>query len=693
MKSAKYKRTLKTLVCLLFAGMLLFDSFVARADDGDAYFYSFATGEPQATVSPTVYQFEKEVKLSESGTVGAVEDFCRDAEGNWYIADSGANQIIVLDKNFQWKQSISDLGEFGQLKAPGGVCIGPEQTIYIADTGNGRLVICNQQGEVIEVFDLAQADELRSDFAPSKVECGTDGQIYVISKNDYSGIIELDEKGTFLGYIGAAKVTYSVTDYIWKQIMTETQKDKQIQFIPVEYVNLSVDEQGFIYTVSSSDTESAPVKRLNPSGSDVLSRNGYTAEVSGDLTTTSALIDVSSDSNGLYHVLDRRYGRIFTYDTDGYLLYVFGGIGSLEGQATQPVAITSDNEHVYELDKGSGSILVFEITDYAKSIVTGIEQYNSGNYEDSLITWEKVLKLNSNYEIAYAQIGKSMLRMGNYEDAMYYFELGNFRGDQIVQQSGYNKAFTLYRDEILTNYWWMFILAIVVLYIFIRVLKGFYNKSDVKVIVKVRNSRFMRQCRFSKNLIFHPFKGFWDMKREKEGSLAFSIFLMGLWIFTCVFEALATGFLFSSSSVTVPNVGGIIRDCILIVLLITAGNWCVTTLMGGEGSYRDIVMAFGYATIPLTLIKLPLCIVTNFLTYSEMGYVTLLETFAFIWFFFLLFFGMQTIHQYSLGKSVGTALLTCFAVVVIIFVAMVFLNLLIKMAAFITAVYKEIMLR
>ena len=693
MKRSKNKRVRRALTGLLFAGILLTDSFASNAAEYDSYFYSYATGEAVATVSPSVYRFEKEVKLGDMGTVGAVEDFCRDAEGNWYIADSGANQVIVLDKNFEWKRSISDLGDYGQLKAPAGVCIGPDQTIYIADTGNGRLVICDLQGNVIKVFDLAETDELRSDFAPSKVECGTDGQIYIISKNDYSGIIELDENGTFLGYIGAAKVTYSVKDYIWKQIMTETQKDKQVQFVPVEYVNLSVDEKGFIYTVSSSDTETSPVKRLNPSGSDVLSRNGYTAEVCGDLTTTSALIDVSSDQNGLYHVLDRRYGRIFTYDTDGYLLYVFGGTGSLDGQATQPVAITSDNEWLYELDKGSGSILCFLITDYAKSIVTGIEQYNSGNYEESLVTWEKVLNLNSNYEIAYAQIGKSLLRMGDYENAMDYFELGNFRGDRIVQQSGYNKAFSLYRNKILTDYWWMFILGIVALCIVVRVIKHFYKKSDVKIIVRIRESRFMQQCRFSKNLIFHPFKGFWDMKHEKEGSLAFSVFLMTLWIFTYVFEALATGFLFSASSVTVPDVGGIIRDCVLIVILITAGNWCVTTLMGGEGSYKDIIMAFGYATIPLTLIKLPLCIATNFLTYSEMGYVTLLEAFAMIWFILLLFFGMQTIHQYSLGKSVGTALLTCFAVVIMIFVAMVFLNLIIKMAAFITAVYKEIMLR
>lgn len=693
MKKRKYCRLAKFIFSILFVLIITGGSFTVNAENKDTYFYSFSTGEPVATVSPTVYQMQKKITLGSLCQVGTVEDFCRDKEGNWYFVDSGLNQVILLDDNFNFVKSFSDFGDFGVLNQPSDICLFNENLICIADAGNKRLLFCDNQGNAIKAFDMAETEELRSDFVPSKVSCGNEGQIYVISKNDYSGIIELDENGTFLGYIGAANVTFSFRDYIWKKVMSETQKDKQVQFIPVEYVNLSVDEQGFIYAVASSDTETAPVKRLNPAGTDVLSRNGYTSEVCGDLTTNSALIDISSNQNGLYHVLDSRFGRIFTYDSDGYLLYVFGGLGTSEGKAVQPVAITSDNNCIYELDKGTNSILCFETTEYAKAIAEGIEQYNSGYYEESLDTWKKVLRMNSNYEIAYAQIGKSLLRMDKYEDAMYYFELGNFRGDRIVMQSGYNKAFSLYRDDILTNYWWLFILVIIVIVFVWKFVHKQYQKSQNKVIISIRNSFFVRQCTFSKHLIYHPFKGFWEMKREKEGSLLFSLFLILIWIISNIFETQATGFLFTSSTVVMPDIMGVIRNCLLILILIVVGNWCITTLMGGEGTMKDIVMTFGYATIPMTLIKFPLCIATNFLTYSEWGYVSIIEIFAIGWFVFLLFFGLQTIHQYSTKKNIATILLTCFAAVVIIFVSMVFFNLIVRVVAFISAVYKEIMLR
>ena len=115
--------------------------------------------------------------------------------------------------------------------------------------------------------------------------------------------------------------------------------------------------------------------------------------------------------------------------------------------------------------------------------------------------------------------------------------------------------------------------------------------------------------------------------------------------------------------------------------------------MGGEGSYRDIVMTFGYACLPLSLIGIPLSFVTNLLTYSEAGYVTILQGVAMGWCLFLLFFGLLTVHQYSFGKTLATALLTLVAMAVLIFIAMVFMELVVNMTGFVTALFKEIMTR
>lgn len=136
--------------------------------------------------------------------------------------------------------------------------------------------------------------------------------------------------------------------------------------------------------MSASETESRPVRRLNPSGADVLSHNGYVEEIDGDAGFRSAFVDVCAGEDGLYHLLDSRKGRIFTYDADGYLLYVFGGLGAREGCTVEPVAIEGGGERLYLLDKASGCIEVYARTAYAGAIALGLRQYNTGHYAESM---------------------------------------------------------------------------------------------------------------------------------------------------------------------------------------------------------------------------------------------------------------------------------------------------------------------
>ena len=183
------------------------------------------------------------------------------------------------------------------------------------------------------------------------------------------------------------------------------------------------------------------------------------------------------------------------------------------------------------------------------------------------------------------------------------------------------------------------------------------------------------------------------MKREGRGSLIFALLLVGLWIVANILSRQVTGFLFTETTVSTVDLPAEIRNVAVLFLLFTVGNWSITTLMGGEGTFRDIAMTFGYACLPLSLIGIPLSFVSNVLTYSEAGYVTIIQGAAWGWFFFLLFFGQLTVHQYSFGKTVATVLLTVAAMAVLTFVAMVFMELIVNMVGFVTALFQEIMLR
>ena len=659
----------------------------------DSYTYNYGTGEPEAAASPHPYLPRATVSLREQYGVDSPADFCRDGQGNWYVVDSGAGCVLRLDPQFALLGRIETFGEGDGFSSPEGLCLLPDGNICVADTGNRRLVTVTPTGELVRVFSPEGQEGIRSEFQPIRVGAGHDGQLYVISRNDYTGILELDEQGQFLGYLGSTNVTYNWIDWLWKQVMTETQKDKLIQFVPVEYNSMAVDGKGFIFAVSASETETLPVRRLNPSGVDVLSHNGYVTAIDGDADIRSAFVDVCAGEAGTYHVLDSRMGRVFTYSEDGYLLYVFGGLGTREGCTVQPVAVESDGEQLYLLDAGAGSIAAYGMTPYARRVLTGIAEYTAGRYAESMAVWESVLRDNSNYDLAYAQIGRALLRQGDYRRAMDYFYLGNLRGDRVVLDSGYNKAFTQYRRELLMAWWWVILLAAAVLIGCGVWLKRRWRRSAAGPVKALRDSGLGVQWRFSKHLLFHPFDGFWDMKREKKGSLPYALGLIGLWLVTNVLTEQATGFLFAETTLSTVDVFSEIRNVLILFTLFTVGNWSVTTLMGGEGTYRDIVMLFGYATLPLSLIGIPLCFATNFLTYSEAAYVTILQGVATGWCLFLLFFGLMTVHQYTVSKTVGTVILTLAAMAILIFVAMVLMEMIANMTGFASALIQEVFTR
>lgn len=383
------------------------------------------------------------------------------AEDKLFIADTGNSRILKITADGIVEMEISSFiadGIEDSLSVPQGVFVTEEGSIYVADSGNGRIVELDASGNYVREIGRPDTELITNSgaYTPTKVIVDGAGRIYVIVYGINLGLAEFDKYGEFQGFMGAAQVSVSALEYIWKNYFsTKEQKDRMQTIVPTEYSNIFVDHENFVYAtisnLSDSDYMSGAdaIRRLNPTGTDVLRRLG-SYPIIGDLYSTSdeaswsVFADVYATEYGCYFILDSAGGKVHVYDYDGNSLFIFGSKGNRDGNLQRPSAITlsSDESKLYILDAQLNSILTFEQTEYGSHLLGALKKHNAGDSDGTYAEWQEVLKYNSNSESAYIGIGKTYLREGQYKEAMEYFELGNSR-------KYYTKAFKLYRKEMM----------------------------------------------------------------------------------------------------------------------------------------------------------------------------------------------------------------------------------------------------
>ena len=342
------------------------------------------------------------------------------------------------------------------FSGPTDVSVSEDGYFFISDKNNHRILKLDSNLNYVMEFTkpLDSTFDQAQDFLPDKITVDTAGRVYCVATNVNKGLIKYEADGEFSGFVGATKVVYNWTDYVWKKLATKEQRAQLESFVPTEYSNLCMDEEGFLYVctvnVSAADLRSGaaePVRRLNLMGNDILIRNGN-FKVIGDLywdegggyEGPSKFTDVASLENNIYTCLDKTRGRLFTYDSQGRLLYAFGGNGNMDGYFRRPVALEHMGRDLLVLDEQDKSITIFTPTEFGSLIFQAIDEFQQGEYDKSGETWQKVLDMNGNYDLAYIGIGRSLLRQDRYKEAMEYFKLK-------LDIHNYSNAFKQYRKE------------------------------------------------------------------------------------------------------------------------------------------------------------------------------------------------------------------------------------------------------
>ncbi|MCL2717766.1 MAG: NHL repeat-containing protein [Lachnospiraceae bacterium] len=419
----------------------------------------------QIKLSPAAYIPDKIVRAEnftyngESiGRFASPQDISRSPYGDLYVADTGNNRIVVIDSTMsnciKIISSFDNNGVTDTFNQPTGVCVSGKNQIYVADSQNRRIVVLEQDGTLVKIVANPRSESLDENFifTPLKVAVDYADRIYCTAQFMFEGIMVFEANGDFSSFFGTISVIITPWEQIWKRLATREQRANQQLFIPTEFTGIDIDQGGFVYASSIDNEGVQGVRRLNPKGEDVIKKGGN-ENIGGDLMIfgptdfagPSQFIDVVYRGNGLYSALDRRRGRIFTYDHEGNLLYIFGALGTQEGTFNLPVSIEDMNDRLLVLDAGRSEIVTFRATEYGRLINEAVSLRFDGDEALAVDLWKRVLEINENNELANTGLGKAYLTAGDNALAMRYLRLG-------MNREYYSIAFRRYRNSILIEH-------------------------------------------------------------------------------------------------------------------------------------------------------------------------------------------------------------------------------------------------
>lgn len=729
---------LRRALALVVALLMLCGITVSAADMEDVPYYSYCywEGPSRFEAVPMRSMYEPAIQIT-GASLGTTElsnaqyiTLSKDYK-TLYIMDSGNGRILAVDT--ATRTLIKEIGDIqsseGALNYKGstGMYVSDKGVIYIADTQNNRVLIADQNGQSIKtlvrpVDDKSVPEDLT--FSPIRVLMDDKGYLYVAVVGGYYGMMVYDTEYNFLGFHGSFKVEQSVLTtikgWITNLFMTNEKAEQSAKKNPADILDISIDQNGMLYTLSSGNY--GQIKRLGLNGNQTLNHKfGFTTQ-SGDLISfkenpasyynVKERINVSQtsftvDPDNFIYILDQNRGRISMYDEECRSICTFGtgfGGGEQVGTFESPLSIACSGDTLYVLDFNSNAVTVFNLTEYGKLFKQANNLTIAGEYDTALPLWRDVLKLDANNQRAYEGIGKAMLQQADvayneadniedkaqraeavaaakvlYEQTMEYAELGN-------DQQTYSQAFEVIQKEWLTNnFWWLFLVCLAA----VGGIAALLVLSKKRKIFEIKNVK----VKTALSVPIHPIQAFNSLKYQKTGSVPLAILFVVLFYLASVSEDLYGGFMYVITDTSNYNSLFTLIGSVGILLLWVIVNWGICILNEGKGSLKEVFTMSCYSMTPLIVYSVIYTVASHMIPASSTSTFGILSTIMFIYTALLLLLGMTVVHEYSFFKAMGMTVLVILCMLLAAFVIFSVVLLSQQFINFFVDLVNEIMLR
>lgn len=215
----------------------------------------------------------------------------------------------------------------------------------------------------------------------------------------------------------------------------------------------------------------------------------------------------------------------------------------------------------------------------------------------------------------------------------------------------------------------------------------------IAALKKDRIQHYLASLKFALYCITHPLDGFWDLTHEKRGTYAAATTILAATLIVRVMKLRYTSFIFLNVYWEELNLFLYLASVLFPLALFVVGNWALTTLFDGKGRLGQVYMAACYCLTPYPLMQLPLMVFSNFVTVEEAEFYSVLSALSLVWCALLFIAAMGQIHEYSMGKNLLFMVATLFAMLVMIFILMLFFSMISQGVAYFISLGKELLFR
>jgi len=573
-----------------------------------------------------------------------------DRDDRIFVADRDNHRVVNITESGALLQVIGADEGPGKLRQPEGVYVSACGDIFVADTGNNRIVRFDAAGNY--VFSFGKPDDVRlhnTMFIPTDVAIDLRGTLLVLLRGSSEGIMLMTPEGEFLGFFGRNRTPLTLVERLLRFIYTEEQIRTNLNRLAPSPTAVAVGQDGFIYTATQA-TDSGQIKKLNVNSEDLFLDENF--QINNPHFNPISLSAITVTNSGMIFATDRSNGMVLVHDNHGGLLVGFGqpliGGNFRIGVFGEPVGISVNSSYeLFVLDRVYNSIHMFTPTYFMQNLISGVEKQHQGLHMEARENWEAVLRQNVFMRAAHEGVGRIYYRENDFLTSMEYMR-------RAFNQELYSAARWQQRIIVVREYFPIALIAGIIIFalwlVFFKILR---IRLDIKKKIELPPP-FARQFGnfwFALRVMRTPSDTLYAALYEKRGNVGTAIVWLLLYLLTAIVATGLTSFSFNAYGLRGFDLLVFLVFNLLPVLVWVLAGYLVGTITRGQGKLGGIFISTVYALMPLTLLRIPLALLSQALTLAESAIYFFFMGIMWAWTIILQLFAIKETQGYMPGES------------------------------------------